>query len=157
MSCDKSGTSGQKKQRNILSFFPTDEKGVKLEKPNDEEEDETVELGIKCPEWTEVNRDNLNISYAVVLSKASCQKMFDKLEEEIEYFQGELAMVKVFGKCHPIPRQQSAYGDPGLSYKYSGTAVPALAWTNSLAQLRDLVQRLTGWRWISDMEMAALL
>ena len=145
----KAGTSGEKRQRNILSFFPTDEEGngVKIKKRNDEE-DETVELGIKCPKWTEVTRDNLNISYAVVLNNVSCQKMFDNLEEEIEYFQGELAMVKVFGKCHPIPRQQSAYGDPGLSYKYSGTTVPALAWTNSLAQLRDLVQRLVGLRWI---------
>ena len=148
MSCDnklknKSGKPGEKRQRNLLSFFPTDDKGVKLKKLNDEDEDE---LGIKCPEWTEVSRDNLNISYAVVLNNVSCQKMFDNLEEEIEYFQGDLAMVKVFGKTHPIPRQQSAYGDPGLTYKYSGTTVPALAWTNSLSQLRDLVERLVGLR-----------
>ena len=56
-------------------------------------------------------------------------------------------MVKVFGKSHPIPRQQSAYGDPGLTYKYSGTTVPALAWTNSLGQLRDLVERQVGLRY----------
>ena len=142
----KSGTSGEKRQRNLLSFFPTDDKEVKLKKRNDEEEDETVELGIKCPDWTEVSRDNLNISYAVVLNNVECQKMFDDLEKEIEYFQGELAMVKVFGKSHPIPRQQSAYGEPGLTYKYSGTTVPALAWTNSLMQLRDLVERLVGFR-----------
>ena len=35
---------------------------------------------------------------------------------KVEYFQ-----VKVFGKLHPIPRRQSAYGDPGVEYKYSGT------------------------------------
>ena len=148
MSCDskfKSGTSGEKRQRNILNFFPTDEKAVKLKKRNDEE-DESVEFGIKCPKWTDVTRDNLNISYAVVLNNASCQKMFDNLEDEIEYFKGELAMVKIFGKVHPIPRQQSAYGEPGLTYKYSGTTVPALAWTNSLGQLRDLVERLVGVR-----------
>ena len=148
MSCDskfKSGTSGEKRQRNILNFFPTDEKAVKLKKRNDEE-DESVEFGIKCPKWTDVTRDNLNISYAVVLNNSSCQKMFDNLEDEIEYFKGELAMVKVFGKVHPIPRQQSAYGEPGLTYKYSGTTVPALAWTNSLGQLRDLVERLVGVR-----------
>ena len=142
----KSGKSGEKRQRNLLSFFPTDDKGVKLKKRNDEEEDETVELGIKCPDWTEVSIDNLNISYAVVLNNVECQKMFDDLEKEIEYFQGELAMVKVFGKSHPIPRQQSAYGEPGLTYKYSGTTVPALAWTNSLMQLRDLVEGLVGFR-----------
>ena len=141
---NKSGKPGEKRQRNLLSFFATDDKEVKLKKLNEEADED--ELGIKCPEWTEVSRDNLNISYAVVLNNVSCQKMFDNLEEEIEYFQGELAMVKVFGKSHPIPRQQSAYGDPGLTYKYSGTTVPALAWTNSLSQLRDLVERLVGLR-----------
>ena len=50
--------------------------------------------------------------------------MFDKLESEIEYFTGPLAQVKIFGKSHPIPRQQSAYGDPGLTYRYSGTTAP---------------------------------
>ena len=135
--------NGKKRQSSLLNYFP--EKAVKVNKES--EEDPSDVISIKCPEWTDVNRNNLNISYAVVLDKLSCQKLFDSLEREIEYFQGELAQVKVFGKCHPIPRQQSAYGDEGLTYKYSGTTVPAYTWTDSLANLRDMLERLTGVRW----------
>ena len=73
--------------------------------------------------------------------------MFDQLESEIEYFTGHLAQVKIFGKSHQIPRQQSAYGDPGLTYRYSGTTVPAMQWTTTLARLRDLVEEKTGVRY----------
>ena len=60
------------------------------------------------------------------------------------YFTGDLSKVKIFGKVHPIPRKQSAYGDEGLTYKYSGTTVPALPWTPTLSMLRDLIQIKTG-------------
>ena len=124
-----------------------DHKEAKVQKRNiKEDSNDDEEPGIKSPEWTHVKRHNLNISFAVVLDRVFCEKMFYNLEEEIEYFTGELAKVKVFGKSHPIPRQQSAYGDSGLTYKYSGTTVPALAWTPSLGVLRDLVERVAGIR-----------
>jgi len=81
------------------------------------------------------------------LNKRSSREIFDKLENEIVYFTGDLAKVKIFGKTHPIPRQQSAYGDPGLTYRYSGTTVPALPWSSTLAMLRDLVELKTGVRY----------
>ena len=70
-----------------------------------------------------------------------------KLESEIEYFTGELAKVKVFGKVYNIPRQQSAYGDPGITYRYSGTTVPSKPWCPCLAKLRDLVWQYAGVRY----------
>ena len=53
---------------------------------------------------------------------------------------------RVFGKIHPIPRQQSAYGDPGVVYTYSGTRIPALAWTPALRGLRDTLETIAGVR-----------
>ena len=142
MNKDNPTESGKKRQKSILNYFHENE----VKKRRNEEEDEDSAFGIKCPRWTHVQRNNLNISFAVVLEELSCEKLFDNLESEIEYFKGELATVKVFGKYHPIPRQQSAYGDEGLTYKYSGTTVPALPWTTSLGQVRDLVGRTVGIR-----------
>ena len=97
--------------------------------------------------WTTVNHDNLNINYAVIFNKKTCQQIFRDLEDEIEYFTGELAEVKVFGKTYPIPRKQSAYGDEGVQYKYSGTTVPALPWSPALLRLRSCLEQETGVRY----------
>lgn len=52
--------------------------------------------------------------------------------------------MKVFGKWHQIPRQQSAYGDEGIVYRFSGTSVPCKPWTNTLKLLKDLIKDVTG-------------
>ena len=57
-----------------------------------------------------------------------------------------LFQVKVFGRVYPIPRQQSAYGDQGVVYTYSGTRIPALAWSPTLGQLRDTLETIAGVR-----------
>ena len=54
-----------------------------------------------------------------------------------------MSQVKVFGKWHNIPRQQVAYGDEGLSYKFSGISVPAKPWSPTLRATRDLVSLAT--------------
>lgn len=40
---------------------------------------------------------------------------------------------------------QVAFGDLGLSYKFSGNTVPAMAWPSALLYVRDLLTRLTGY------------
>ena len=42
---------------------------------------------------------------------------------------------------------QSAYGEPGITYRYSGTTVPAKSWSPGLAFLRDLVEKHSGVRY----------
>ena len=98
-------------------------------------------------EWTHFNKNDLNISHAVILTQKQCNDFFDRLESELEYFTGDLARVKVFGKCYDIPRQQSAYGEPGITYRYSGTTVPAKTWSPSLAVIRDMVEKHSGVRY----------
>ena len=43
-----------------------------------------------------------------------------------------------------IPRQQTAYGEPGTSYAFAGCVVWARPWIPSLALLRDLLHERTG-------------
>ena len=40
---------------------------------------------------------------------------------------------------------QVAFGDLGLSYKFSGNTVPAKAWPSALLYVRDMLTRLTGY------------
>ncbi|XP_070204502.1 DNA oxidative demethylase ALKBH2-like [Littorina saxatilis] len=50
----------------------------------------------------------------------------------------------MFGKWVDIPRKQSAYGEPGLSYTFSGNTVPARPWIPSLTCIRDRISALSG-------------
>ena len=86
-------------------------------------------------DWDSLIEKDLNVSTKVILEQKDCEEMFNRLEEEIVYFTGALAEVKVFGKVHPIPRQQSAYGDEGVKYKYSGLSITAQPWTKTLRNL----------------------
>lgn len=49
----------------------------------------------------------------------------------------------MFGKWHQIPRQQAAYGDDSLLYRFSGTAVPAKPWTPLLKLIKRTVEEIT--------------
>lgn len=51
---------------------------------------------------------------------------------------------RVFGKIYDLPRQQVAYGDPGITYTYSGVTVPALPWPGPVLALRDFLESLKG-------------
>ena len=44
-------------------------------------------------------------------------------------------------------RQHAAYGDDGLKYKYSGVTVDARPWTPALKELKDIVEKHSGFRY----------
>ena len=149
-----------KRQKDMKDFFKksnaegTEHKKIKTSESEQLKEvtakintKDTVSNFLVTPSWSHINQNNLKISYAVIFENKVSNAIFSILESEIEYFTGDLAKVKVFGKIYPIPRQQSAYGDSGIKYKYSGTTVPALPWTNSLMELRNVVEKLAGVRY----------
>lgn len=96
------------------------------------------------PKWIHVVRNDLSLSMKTIFTKAVCRDIVLSLEEEIEYISDDLSKVKVFGKVYSIPRKQAAYGDIGVSYRYSGTTIQAKAWTPILQYLRDTVLENTG-------------
>ncbi|MGB5981236.1 MAG: alpha-ketoglutarate-dependent dioxygenase AlkB [Nonlabens sp.] len=52
--------------------------------------------------------------------------------------------IKVFGKVHDEPRLTQLYGDPEISYGYSGIDFKALPWTPSLVQIKKDVEKVAG-------------
>jgi alkylated DNA repair dioxygenase AlkB len=57
--------------------------------------------------------------------------------------------VVLFGKPITTARKVAWYGDSNFSYTYSGTTKQALVWTPELAELKALVEQLTGTRFNS--------
>ncbi|XP_071944667.1 DNA oxidative demethylase ALKBH2-like [Antedon mediterranea] len=91
-----------------------------------------------------ITGENLDCDYLQLLDKGTADTLFKKCEEELDYFTGDLAKVKVYGKWFDIPRKLVSFGDSGLTYKYSGNTVPALPWPPFLKDLRDLLKTVTG-------------
>ncbi|NXY92629.1 ALKB2 demethylase, partial [Alcedo cyanopectus] len=57
---------------------------------------------------------------------------------------GEMTKLQVFGKWHKIPRQQVTYGDPELTYTYSGVTFSPKPWIPVLSSIRDRLALDTG-------------
>ncbi|XP_074700789.1 DNA oxidative demethylase ALKBH2 isoform X2 [Strix aluco] len=58
------------------------------------------------PLWQEIRAEGLSCDYRLLFSKAEADEIFQQLEEEVEYFEGEMTKLHVFGKWHDIPRRQ---------------------------------------------------
>ncbi|KAF5291201.1 hypothetical protein FQA39_LY14443 [Lamprigera yunnana] len=94
-------------------------------------------------EWRKFSGDGLDLDYSLFFQKTVADKIMAQLENDVEYYEGDLTKVKIFGKWHSIPRQQVSYGDRGLKYTFSGVTLPAKNWIPILKHIRDLVAKLT--------------
>ncbi|XP_060642106.2 DNA oxidative demethylase ALKBH2 [Anolis sagrei] len=117
-----------KKKRNPL--------GLEEEEKNGVEEKEAI--------WKEIRAEGLHCDYRILFSKSEADGILLELERDIEYLQGDLAKLYVFGKWHNVPRKQVAYGDAGLSYTYSGATFSPKPWIPVLQRVRECVQAVTG-------------
>ncbi|KAJ8379368.1 hypothetical protein SKAU_G00001460 [Synaphobranchus kaupii] len=110
-----------------------------------EEEESSIEEEFSHPlPWQKIEAEGLDCDYALLFSKDEADRLFNELEEEVEYFTGEKAQIRVFGKHYSVPRKQATYGDPGLMYSFSGVHLLARPWTPTLDYIRDAVTKATG-------------
>jgi DNA oxidative demethylase len=77
-------------------------------------------------------------------NKKTADHIFDQLQQQIGY--DENSVVVLYGKEIPIPRKQTAYGDHGLCYNFSGTSVPAKPWIPLLSKIKKDVEDISGQR-----------
>ena len=69
------------------------------------------------------------------------KRTFESLKQELIWSKPS---IKIFGKTHPIPREQAFYGEQGISYKYSGTIFSAIYWDQSLLKIKRLLEEIQG-------------
>ena len=93
--------------------------------------------------WKRITVKNLNLDYIRLFSKSEADALFQEAEKGIKY--NANSKVFVYGKWHKISRKQTAYGDAGLNYTFSGTTVPAQPCNNApfLKDISDLIYSLT--------------
>jgi len=78
----------------------------------------------------EIKEDGLHLQYFPnFYSPQQAKAMRDSLESTVTYNSAEASSVIIFGKKHEIARKQTAFGDEGTSYKFSGNDVAANAWS----------------------------
>jgi len=68
-------------------------------------------------------------------------RLFDALRTGIRWRQEE---VTIFGQRRLVPRLVAWHGDPGASYRYSGTDHHPEPWTPALERVRAKVRELSG-------------
>lgn len=75
------------------------------------------------------------------LDEDESKKFFDELLDSIDWHQDKIRM---FGKVHLAPRLTAWYGDPGISYAYSGVQLKASGWTPALKAIKNRLEELSG-------------
>ena len=91
----------------------------------------------------------LNVDYyASFYRRADADSIFQLLESQLQsYFASTCSSpqsVKLGGRVVAIPRRQTAFGDRGLTYSFSGVTVRANPWTPLVSSLKDHVEKAIG-------------
>lgn len=82
------------------------------------------------------------VYYSSFYRKVDADSIFQQLESQLQaYFTSSRQSVKMAGRVLQIPRRQTAFGDRGLSYTFSGITMQANPWTPLVSALRDHVER----------------
>lgn len=76
-----------------------------------------------------------------LFSQSESDDYLDALLMQIEWQQER---IKMYGKTMDVPRLSAWYGDPGLSYTYSGITAHAIAWNQSLLEIKQRVEQAVG-------------
>ncbi len=84
----------------------------------------------------------LNVDlYPNFFGKVDADRIFHQLEIELKsYLESSENQVKIMGKICQIPRKRAAFGDPGLSYSFSGVTVPANEWIPVISRIKEGIE-----------------
>lgn len=85
--------------------------------------------------------DGIVTYHGPILGGAEARRYQDALMTTVPWKNDEVVM---FGKPVVTARKVAWYGDPGMSYTYSGTTKQPLPWTRELLELKALAEARTG-------------
>ena len=76
--------------------------------------------------WDKIKEKDLDLDYAILFPKAVANSLLQALEEQVEYFTGDLARVRVFGRWHNLPRKQVRHTIVMCSSVYDSLGIPVI-------------------------------
>ena len=75
--------------------------------------------------------------YPQLLESNQADILLASLRQEIEWTQNT---IRFYGKESLVPRLEAWYGDPGMSYSYSGIRMDPLPWTEDLLEIKKIIE-----------------
>ena len=75
--------------------------------------------------------------YDNFFSVENSDRLLDSLINQIQWKQNN---IRFYGKESPVPRLEAWYGDPGMSYSYSGIRMDPLPWTEDLLEIKKIIE-----------------
>lgn len=103
-----------------------------------------VLLPLPTPSWLPLNLEGADVRLMNgFLSRPEADAALAELRSVVGWRQDT---IRIFGKVHPVPRLQQWFGDPGLSYRWSGIAMDPVPWLPTLSALRGRIEEATGKR-----------
>lgn len=87
-----------------------------------------------------IHRDGELYYIKSFIAEDAARKLHIRLHNELDW---KMESITIAGKTMPVPRQVCWYGDPGVSYHYSGTSHTARGWTQTLLELKKQVESFT--------------
>lgn len=73
-------------------------------------------------------------------------KQIEVLTAEAQYYPFEKPIITVYGKQHPIPREQVWFADEGCEYLFSSIFIQARSWPKYVKKLKAKLQRELGFK-----------
>ena len=85
--------------------------------------------------------DGVTSYYGKIFSEEEANCYFDKLMSEIEWKSDEAV---IFGKLIETKRKVALYGSEAFRYTYSGRTKTALPWNNTLLEIKEKIESISG-------------
>lgn len=88
----------------------------------------------------------LNVDYyPQFFGRGDADTIFQQLDRELQpFFNNSQSELKMMGKVYKLPRKQTAFGDMGLAYSFSGMTVAANEWTPLVLKIKVCIENALG-------------
>lgn len=88
-----------------------------------------------------IQSDGEAVLHPCLLPVDESQRLFTAMQVNVKWHQDS---IRLYGKTHDLPRLTAWYGDSGRDYRYSGICMRALPWTDSILEIKNAVERVSG-------------
>lgn len=95
-------------------------------------------LGRLAERWEHISLPDADVRLCRnFLNASEAQRLFNALMTEVPWKQDFITM---YGKRHPVPRLHQWYGEPGLTYRWSGITMEPAPWTPVVLRVREAAE-----------------
>ena len=78
--------------------------------------------------------------FARLFDPCEANSLFVQLQQNIEWQQEK---IKLYGQLHDLPRLTAWYGDPAVTYSYSGISITSLEWIDALLEIKRRIENVS--------------